>query len=169
MRPPTDRPDRRFILCTGSTLFTLLAVAGCGSSSPDSTLSADATPLHLEEHLDAAVIEGSELPAEDPEPIRWTFDAPQPDWRAFSVAESRNPMQGTRTDDALRVIVTDADRWALVGDWLGAGIYTDFPRLLSAEPAHLLIRARTESAGVLAVVFDDLEGGDSPGIAGLFK
>jgi hypothetical protein len=126
-------------------------------------------PLHLEEHLDAAIIEGSKLPTEVPEPIRWSFDEPQLDWRAFSLAESRNPMQATRTDDALRVILTHADTSAFVEDLLAGGIYTDFPGLLPLGPAYLMIRARTESAAEMVVVFDDLEGDDPRWLAGLFR
>ncbi|MCZ6755926.1 MAG: sulfatase [Gemmatimonadetes bacterium] len=160
-----------------ATLLTFPLVHCSGRPSDSPVLTAD-MPLHLEDHLEAAVIEGSELPVDSPESIVWSFDEPQPDWRAFSVAESRNPMQGTRTDDAQRVIVTDADS-VDDDDWVGAGIYTDSPGLLTLEPTHLLVRARTESAGELTVVTDDPQqtrprrfyglfqrwGGDSPMIA----
>ena len=36
---------------------------------------------HLEDHLDAATIEGSEVPADLPEPVEWRFDEPQPGWK----------------------------------------------------------------------------------------
>jgi len=155
-----------------AALLALLLVNCSGSPSDSPVLTAD-MPLHLEEHLDAATIEGSELPADGPESIVWRFDEPQPGWRAFSVAESRNPMQAMRTDDALRVILTDADisrRSATDGDPAGAGIYTDFPGLLTLEPAHILVRARTESAGLMSVVADMLGGPDSRSrYAGLFR
>ena len=38
-------------------------------------------PLHLEDHLDAATVVGSEVPADVPVPIEWRFDEPQPDWK----------------------------------------------------------------------------------------
>ena len=164
------RPLAHFRAFLCSTLFIgLIFTWGCAPGESNSPVLQADMPLHLEEHLDASVIEGSELPAEASEPIGWSFDEPQPDWRAFSVAESRNPMQGTRTDDALRVILTDADRSAAVGTWLGAGIYTDFPGLLTLEPAQLVIRARTESAGLMAVIHDELVGDDSRGTAGLLQ
>ncbi len=79
-------------------LLTLPLVSCSGSASDSPVLTAE-MPLHLEDHLDAATIEGSEVPEDVPQPVVWSFDEPQPDWRAFSVAESRNPMQATRTDE----------------------------------------------------------------------
>jgi arylsulfatase A-like enzyme len=171
MRPPTNGWDRHLVPRSGPALFALLAVAGCGSSGSDSPVLTADLPLHLEDHLDAAAISGSEVPADGPESIGWSFDEPQPDWNAVSAAESRNPMLATSTDDALRVIASNYDRLVVGPDTLlGAGIYTDFPGLLSLEPAHLLIRARTESAGLIAVVFDDLGETSSPRrYAGLFQ
>ncbi len=168
MRSPTNGWDRRLIPRAGA-LFALLAAAGCGSSGSDAPVLTADMPLHLEEHVDAAVIEGSELPADGPESVVWRFDEPQPDWRSFSVAESRNPRQVTRTDDALRVYVTAADRVAGEEDWVGAGIHTDSPGLLILEPTHLLVRARTESAGRLTVVTDDLQGSRPRSYYGLFQ
>jgi arylsulfatase A-like enzyme len=169
MRPPTNGWDRRLVP-RAPALFALLAVAGCGSSGSDAHVLTADLPLHLEDHLDAATISGSELPADGPESIGWSFDEPQPDWKAASAAASRNPMQATPADDALRVILTDADRSEEIGDILGAGIYIDFPGLLLLEPAHLVVRARTESAGLMSVVFDDLGETSSPRrYAGLFQ
>ena len=160
-------PFRAF-LC-GALLVGMIFTWGCAPGDAGPAVLTAEMPLHLEERLDAATIVGSELPAEAPEPIVWSFDEPQPDWKAFSVAESRNPMQGTRTDDALRVILTDADRSAAVGPFRVAGIYTDFPGLLPLVPAQLVIRARTESAGLMAVIHDELGGDDSRGTAGLLQ
>jgi arylsulfatase A-like enzyme len=157
---------RSFWRVLGIGVLVNLGCADAGSRPP--LLTAD-MPLHLEEHLDAAVIDGSELPAEGPESLVWHFDEPQPDWRAFSVAESRNPPLLTRTDDALRVFATDADRVAVEEDWVGAGIYTDSPGLLALEPTRLLVRARSESAGRLAVFTADLQGSGPRGIYGLFQ
>ena len=140
-----------------ATLLSL-ALGSCLDSPSGSTVLTAEMPLHLEEHLDDATVVGSELPADDPESVVWRFNEPQPDWRAFSVVESSNPRQATRTDDALRVYATDADRVAVEEEWVGAGIYTDSPGLLALEPTHLLVRARTESAGRLTVVTDDLQG-----------
>ncbi len=74
----------RSTLCTFRWTATLPAVllvisfAGC-ETGPD-PLTAE-IPLHLEDRLDAATIEGSEIPTDVPEPVEWRFDEPQPDWK----------------------------------------------------------------------------------------
>ncbi len=58
-----------------------LLSSGCADrDSAPAVLTAD-LPLHLEDHLDAARIEGSEVPADIPAPVEWRFDEPQPDWK----------------------------------------------------------------------------------------
>ncbi len=61
-------------------------------------------PLHLEDHLDAAIIVGLEVPADIPEPIEWRFDEAQPDGKALPMCRiDLGPTQLSATDDALRV------------------------------------------------------------------
>ena len=60
-----------------ATWFPLLFL-GCGGPAP---LTVD-MPLHLEDHLDAATIVGSQVPNDIPEPVEWRFGEPQPDWRS---------------------------------------------------------------------------------------
>ena len=60
-------------------LAVLLAPSCAGSDSGQPLLTAE-MPLHLEEHLDAATIVGSEVPADLPQPVVWSFDEAQPDW-----------------------------------------------------------------------------------------
>ena len=67
----------RVSLATNVLLLSVLCL-GCGGPAP---LTVD-MPLHLEEHLDAATIVGSEVPEDIPEPVEWRFDQPQPDWKA---------------------------------------------------------------------------------------
>ena len=130
----------RVVVRTLPAVLSSLLLAGCSGSPSDSPVLTAEMPLHLAEHLNAAVIEGSELPVGGPESIAWNFDEPQPDWSAWSMAESRNPMPVAFTDGALRVIVTDADRTVLRGRPLsGAGIYTDLPGLLSAPNKGVLL------------------------------
>ena len=64
-------------------LFPLVLCLGCADNQT-MTLTAD-LPLHLEEHLDAATIVGSELPADLPQPVVWNFDEAQPDWNVLSL------------------------------------------------------------------------------------
>ncbi len=63
-----------------ATLLTFPLVHCSGSPSDSPVLTAD-MPLHLEDHLDAATVVGSEVPADGPESVVWRFDEPQPDWK----------------------------------------------------------------------------------------
>ncbi len=126
------------------TLLTLPLVH-CSGSPPDSPVLTAEMPLHLEDHLDAATIEGSEVPAQVPEAVEWRFDEPQKGWRAPA---HKNPfippLQMTQTEDALRITLTEAHRdprdteGVLHGD-----IYVPLPDLKRAEWGHVLVRART--------------------------
>ena len=70
------------LLCRWSAplLAPVLALICAGCDSGPAPLTAE-TPLHLEEHLDAATIVGSEVPEDIPEPVQWRFDEAQPDWK----------------------------------------------------------------------------------------
>ncbi len=105
-----------------SLLLPGVLCLGCGGPAP---LTVD-MPLHLEDHLDAATIVGSEVPADLPDPVEWRFDEPQPGWKpAYGYEFSQELVTLVRTGDALRVILegkhVDSD-----GDICGY-VYTDLP------------------------------------------
>jgi arylsulfatase A-like enzyme len=99
-------------------------------------------PLHLEEHLDTAHIEGSEVPEDLPEPVVWSFDEPQPDWKPVKLKpphlEAVEPVQA---EDALRLPLTM--RNSIGGPRLTGAIYVKLPNLSLQEWAYVEIRART--------------------------
>jgi arylsulfatase A-like enzyme len=114
-------------------------VAGCGGPAP---LVVD-TPLHLEEHLAAAVLVGSEVPADLPQPVAWTFDAPQPEWTVIPPIEAWEvePTRVTQVDDALRLTLgrfTGENARGAVG-----AIYIDLPDWTRDDWAEIQVRART--------------------------
>ena len=93
-----------------SLLIGLLSFLGAGCQSGLAPLTAE-VPLHLEEHLDAATIEGSEVAADVPKVVEWRFDEPQPDWKAVvPLQRSIKPVRTRRTEDELRLILTEANR-----------------------------------------------------------
>ncbi len=59
------------------TFLSVLLCAACGDPESTSVVLTADLPLHLEDHLDAATIEGSEVPTDVPEPVEWRFDEPQ--------------------------------------------------------------------------------------------
>ena len=81
------RPTRGHAMCFRSaatrifpaTVLGLTLVSCSGSPSGSAVLTAD-MPLHLEQHLDAATIVGSEVPVDAPTVMEWHFDEPQQDW-----------------------------------------------------------------------------------------
>jgi arylsulfatase A-like enzyme len=119
-------------------------VLGCGGPAP---LTVD-TPLHLEEHLDAAIVVGSEVPDDALEPIVWDFSEPQPEWKA---PEHYNPtippLTLERIDDALRVTFDERNADPRT-PMLHGDIYVDLPDLRRDEWSHVLIRARASEGMV---------------------
>ena len=86
-----------------SLLLPSVLCLGCGGPAP---LTVD-MPLHLEDHLAAATIVGSEVPAEVVAPVEWRFDELQPEWTvAVPWNPTIEPAQLTQIDDALRVTLT---------------------------------------------------------------
>ena len=124
-----------------ATVLGLALVSCSGSPSGSTVLTAD-MPLHLEQHLDAATIVGSEVPADILAPVEWRFDEPQPGWKPVVPREPGiKPVQATRTEDALRLTLTEANRGSR--DNLHGGVYIDLPDWSREDWAYVLVRART--------------------------
>jgi arylsulfatase A-like enzyme len=119
-----------------------LPLISCSGSPPDSVVLTADLPLHLEDHLETATIEGSELPEELPESIEWRFDEPNHGWKAPA---HRNPfippLELTQTEDALRITLTEEHRDPRV-DRLHGDIYVSLPDLTRGDWGQLVVRAR---------------------------
>ncbi len=156
---------KRIAVWTVASLLTaLLTLSGAACRSGPAPLTAE-RPLHLEEHLDVATIEGSEVSEDIPERVEWRFDKPQPDWKPFVPREtSIKPVQMARTEDALRLTLTEANRFPGRSDGLLWGlIYVDLPDYRLADWASILVRARTsDQVWELGVSFNLRE---TPGLA----
>ena len=120
----------------------LLATLGCSEAAPGRRpLTAD-VPLHLEEHLEAALVEGSQPAAAVVERLEWTFEEPRPEWRAVGLnvpglePPSRIPVEG-----GLRLHFTDANRNPESGRLVGA-IYVDLPDLGLEDWSFVEVEAR---------------------------
>ena len=122
-------------------LVATLLVASCGDPTSDpSVLTAD-LPLHLEDHLDVAKVEGSEAPRELPEAAEWNFDEPQPDWkpaRAWSLEADGPGLEPL--EDALRVSVEETTQDSI--GMLAGGVYVDLPDWERQEWGYVAVRAR---------------------------
>ncbi|MCZ6778904.1 MAG: sulfatase, partial [Acidobacteria bacterium] len=137
---PTER--QLFLAVVVASPFALLSPGCADRESGPAVLTAD-LPLHLEDHLDAATIVGSKVPAELPAPIEWRFDEPQTEWKALA---HRNPhippLQMTQTEDALRITLSEAHRHPRE-DHLHGVFYVPLPNLERGEWGHVVVRART--------------------------
>ena len=124
--------------CSSAMMCAVVFILGCGGPAP---LTVD-MPLHLEDHLDAATIVGSAVPADLAQPIEWRFDEPQPDWTSARLPPSGRPVQ-TRTADALRLSVEEAVNVSPFGTLRGGTIYVDLPDWKREDWEYVLVRART--------------------------
>ena len=107
-------------------------VSACGDQAGPPVLTAD-MPLHLEDHLDAAVVEGSELPSDPLATVQWHFDEPQPDWKRL---EPTGAIE--RTTDALRVNLLENPNGTF-----GGGVYLELPDWHEDGWSHVIVRTRT--------------------------
>jgi arylsulfatase A-like enzyme len=130
---------------------------GCGGPAP---FTVD-TPLHLEEHLDEATIEGSEVPEDIPEPVEWRFDEPQPDWRpAKPIPTPWAAVKPVRVDDALRLPLTADNRPDDATRLIGT-IYVDLPDWNLADWGYVEIRARAQGPRPSVGLYFNYTGDDS--------
>jgi len=144
-----------------SWLGWLILVLGssCGGPAP---LTVN-TPLHLEEHLEAAVIVGSEVPADVPQPVVWDFDQPQPAWQATRprpFPAGIRPAAVSQTDDALRIVLGAAN--ANPNGRPVGGVFVDVPEWDHRDWAHVVVRARSSGPGYLGLGFNILGRGERP-------
>jgi hypothetical protein len=136
-------PFRAF-LCH-ALLIGLTFTSGCAPGDAGSPVLQADMPLHLEEHLDAAIIVGSEVRKSILQSIEWDFAERQPGWTS-GPTESWPTLDTkvAQVDGALRVTLTEENRRE--GDESVRGyIYVDLPELRREEWSHLLVRARTDA------------------------
>jgi hypothetical protein len=140
------------------TLVIMLLAFSCFGPESDQPLLTTKHPLHLEEHLEAAIIEGSEIPVDILPSVVWHFNKPQPDWKSVTPLDpSGKPVRTARTHDALRLTL-DNDN-AFVNPFgphiLEGGIYVDLPKWKREDWAYVIVRARsTEKVGTLGIGFN---------------
>lgn len=147
--PGKTRPREGTVSSPGLK-WSLVLVMGMamGSCSPvlgQQLLRAE-SPLLLEDHLDAATIVGSDVPADLPEVIAWDFAREQPTWTPIAPlqAESR-AVVAERVQDALRLRVTAENMVPGFGQ-LGV-VQTELGDLDMEEWDYVEVRVRTVAQG----------------------
>ncbi len=120
----------------------LLALGSTGCESRRAPLTAD-SPLHLEDHLDAATIVGSEITSGLPPLAEWRFDEAQPDWKPVTDTDrSMGSLRVVKTDEALRVTLDEDEREASAGRLRGE-ISVGLEQSEPADWSYVLVRARS--------------------------
>jgi len=127
-------------------LSAVLLLFGCRDTEPEQqTALTVEMPLHLEDHVDTAQIEDSEVPENTTKPVEWRFDEPQPDWKAIVAHKDVELAQVIQAEDALRIVLTQANSPIRPdgknGSRLGS-IYIDLPDWQREDWACVVIRAR---------------------------
>ena len=127
------------------TLLTLPLV-NCSGSPPDSPVLTAERPLHLEEQLELAMIEGSDVPDDVRQPVVWDFSEPQLEWKAVEPWEPEETRpELSRTEDALRIALGDADVTDEDEDMAWGAIYIAVPDWKRDDWAHIQVRARSDA------------------------
>jgi arylsulfatase A-like enzyme len=158
------RPLGQDVPC--SALFVVwlalgLALIGCDDTP---TLSAD-FPLHLEDHLSAAAVTGSEPPSTPPQAMEWTFTDGPEGWKAFDPPNAEvGPVTIEPIEDGIRLRLTEESSWDTGGGsraYLG-NVYVDLPDLNREDWAFVVVRARTsDEIGSIALGFNLRETADT--------
>lgn len=119
-----------------------VCVVGCEDSKTDSLSLTAETPLHLEEHMDAARVEGSETPLDIPESVEWRFDEPQPGWLAAKPVDTRfKAVEPVPVEDAWRLPLTGEN--GADGNRLVGAIYVEVPGWSLQDWGYVEVRARS--------------------------
>jgi len=125
-------------------VLTLLSLSCSGPESEQPVLRAE-VPLHLEEHIDDARIEGSEVPKDALAAVEWDFTKPQPDWKVvIPWRKDIKPLQMTQAEDSLHLVLNEATKRpeSSRGGHFG-GIWVDVPNWQREDWAYIMVRART--------------------------
>lgn len=135
------------------TLAIMLMGFSCSGPESDQPLLTAELPLHLEEHIEAASIKGSEVPVDVPTVVEWRFNEPQPDWKpVVPLRPSVKPIKLKRVEDALHLTLTEDNKHL---DHLQGAIYFDLPDWNREDWGYIVIRARTkDDIGSISVCFN---------------
>jgi arylsulfatase A-like enzyme len=124
------------------TQAIMLAALSCSGPESEQALLTAEVPLHLEDHLDAATIEGSRALSDLAKPVEWDFSEPQPDWWPVDPINPKwDAVKPVRVEDALRLPLTTGNAIA-EGRLIGA-ICVDLPDWDINDWAYVEVRART--------------------------
>lgn len=91
-----------------------------------------------------ARVDGPKSPAAIPDVVEWRFDQAQADWKPAVFPNAQKPAELERTNDALRVTLSEGARFS--SSYLAGGVYVDLPDWRPEQWAEVVVRARTTSS-----------------------
>lgn len=126
-------------------IFSLILFGlSCSGPESDQPLLTAEVPLHLEDHIDDAKIEGSEVAENLLTPVEWRFNEPQPMWVPTKpIPKKMEAVKSAQSDDALRLSLTQRNRREGMPRLLGS-IHVALPDWNLHDWAFVEIRARTK-------------------------
>ena len=148
-----------------AVMYLSVLLVGCADPWSDAPVLTADLPLHLEDHLDAATIEGSEVPADRPAPVEWRFDEPQPGWQPVDpIPTDSTAVTPVRIEDALHLPVTEDMPHPTILRVRQGYIYVELPDWRLEEWAYVEISARaSEGMRNMGLFFNRTEE-DSPDV-----
>jgi arylsulfatase A-like enzyme len=143
------------------TAVSVVTNAGCGSDVDLPVLTVD-MPLHLEDHIEHALVTGSTAPSDRPQAMEWRFDEPSTDW---SITRAPNPViplaSAELVGGALRVTLADSTRRPTDGVRVG-GVSVEAPLGNADAWGDVIVRIRSDSTASTMGLRINMSGG--PGI-----
>ncbi|MBZ0111496.1 MAG: sulfatase-like hydrolase/transferase, partial [Thermoanaerobaculia bacterium] len=152
--------------CTCSRCPTLAAVSislvlgACGGRE---TTAPETMPIHLEDRLASAQIEGAEVDAETAKPIAWHFGEGPAGWKVLpSRVEGATPAEVDVATEGLRVSLKKTSFAPEKNEGLDGGVYIDVDALNIDLWSHVLIEARASAETTWIGIGYNLN--ESPGV-----
>ena len=145
------------------SVFLAAVISGC--ADVPATLESAAV-IHLEEHLESALVKSAKPPTKVPNQVDWIFADGRANWRPLrrpatseddspSGRASRRASILTNVDDALRLSLSDASRF---GEMLIGGIYRELDDWNFDDWGMIVLRARTHHSVKGMLVLFGLDG-----------
>jgi arylsulfatase A-like enzyme len=134
-----------------AAVSVLVVAVGCGRTDSARALTAE-MPVHLEDRIDAASVEGPSSTESALEPVTWRFDAEQPAWKPVTYPDA-GTVALSRGEDGLRLDLREANRLPEGEGFVGA-IAVELPDWRRDEWGEIVVEARTDGGGLLIPLFN---------------
>lgn len=143
------------ILSKAPVILLSLLIFGCRSETKEAGPLAADHPLHLEDHIANARIEGSVVPKDLPAAVEWKFDQPQPAWKVVvPLLPTLKPAKLSQEGGALSLSTGEGN---LQGPVYRGGVYIDLPDWEWEDWAFVAVRMRSASPGRLTLFYNRRE------------